>query len=192
MSQKYLLTRAWSYHFYKGRTPLYNACNQSLARRSLLPVCDVQFERPFSLSDDRRQTSRTKILYDGECSICMVEISVLRRFAKQTGLEYIDITSPDYDPSLHSGISYEEAMKEMHVIVNDKVYLKADAIRKMYDAVGLKWLSNFSRLPIISPICDRLYIIFAKYRLKRALKNCDTSRCSIKLIALKKSIEHSS
>ena len=82
-------------------------------------------------------------------------------------------------------MTYEDAMKEMHVIENDKIYLKADAIRKMYDSVGLRWLSNFTRLPVIAPICDKLYVKFAEYRLNRALKNCDTSRCSIKVKSLK-------
>ena len=107
------------------------------------------------------------------------------KFAKKEHLEYVDITSPNYDPKLYNGVTYEEAMKEMHVIENDKIYLKADAIRKMYDSVGLKWLSNFTRLPVIAPICDKLYVKFAEYRLNRALKNCDTSRCSTKLKSLK-------
>lgn len=129
--------------------------------------------------------SKTKILYDGECSICRVEINLLQKFAKKEHLEYVDITSPDYDPKLYNGVTYEDAMKEMHVIENDKIYLKADAIRKMYDSVGLKWLSNFTRLPVIARICDKLYVKFAEYRLNRALKNCDTSRCSTKLKSLK-------
>ena len=135
------------------------------------------------------ESSKTKILYDGECSICRVEINLLQKFASKEHLEYVDITSPNYDPSLYNGVTYEDAMKEMHVIENDKIYLKADAIRKMYDSVGLRWLSNFTRLPVIAPICDKLYIKFAEYRLNRALKNCDTSRCSIKLKSLKQEQE---
>ena len=136
------------------------------------------------------QKKGTKILYDGECSICMAEISILRRFFKTKGLEYVDITSPTYDPNLYNGITYEDAMKEMHVIADDKVYLKADAIRKMYDSVGLNWLSSFSRLPVIAPMCDKLYLTFSVYRLQRALKNCDIDRCSIKLKLLKESIDN--
>ena len=138
-----------------------------------------------STAFENENHKKTKILYDGECSICRVEINLLRKFARKENLEYIDITSPNYDPILFNGVTYEDAMKEMHVIEDGKVYLKADAIRKMYDSVGLKWVSNFTRLPIIAPMCDKIYVKFAEYRLARALKSCDTSRCSTKLKTLK-------
>jgi len=145
----------------------------------------VNIANKHSNTVENENHKKTKILYDGECSICKIEINILRKFAKKEHLEYIDITSPNYDPVLYNGVTYEDAMKEMHVIEDGKVYLRADAIRKMYDSVGLKWLSNFTRLPIIAPICDKLYVKFAEYRLKRALKHCDTSRCSVKLKSLK-------
>ncbi|ESO85233.1 hypothetical protein LOTGIDRAFT_69227, partial [Lottia gigantea] len=106
------------------------------------------------------------ILYDGECSICQVEISLLKRLPSRQYVDYVDITKADYKPELYHGVTYEQAMKEMHVISNDKVYVKADAIRKMYEVVGLKWLADFSRRPTIAPYCDKLYIKFAKYRLE--------------------------
>ena len=168
---------------------IQRCCFQQPISRSFHPSSSSHFKidqvnkTSKTLTDEKQ--NKTKILYDGECSICRVEINLLRKFARKEHLEYVDITSPSYDPSLYNGVTYEDAMKEMHVIDNDKVYLKADAIRKMYDSVGLKWLSNFTRLPVIAPICDKLYIKFAAYRLNRALKNCDTSRCSIKLKALK-------
>merc|ERR1712227_490236 len=108
------------------------------------------------------------------------KVEAANNYSTQSGSEDSTKTTILYD-----GVTYEDAMKEMHVIEGDKVYLKADAIRKMYDSVGLKWLSNFTRLPIIAPICDKLYVKFAEYRLNRALKHCDTSRCSTKLKALK-------
>ena len=36
--------------------------------------------------------SKTKILYDGECSICRVEINLLQKFAKKEHLEYVGIS----------------------------------------------------------------------------------------------------
>ncbi|XP_050414673.2 uncharacterized protein LOC126828737 [Patella vulgata] len=152
--------------------------------RNILPIIDslVHFRRPTS----------TKILYDGECKICLAEISILRRLPSKKTLEFVDITKEEYKPELYNGITYEDAMKEMHVIANEKVYVKADAIRKMYDEVGLTWLANFTRLPKIAPYWDKLYVKFAQYRLERALKNCDTGSCSVKLKALKGSLHDKS
>lgn len=149
----------------------------------------VVFRNAYTTEAGHNDKAITKILYDGECAICMMEISVLKRFNKRNNLHFVDITLPDYKPSLYNGITYEQAMKEMHVVQGKQVFIKADAIRKMYDSVGLSWLSNFTRLPVIAPFCDKLYVLFAKYRLKRALKHCDTSKCSIKLKALKEEIE---
>jgi len=171
-----------SVHQFKYSFRNQNLQNIQLASSSYFKV---EVANNYSTQSGSEDLKKTKILYDGECSICRVEINLLRKFAKKEHLEYVDITCPSYDPILYNGVTYEDAMKEMHVIEGGKVYLKADAIRKMYDSVGLKWLSNFTRLPIIAPICDKLYVKFAEYRLNRALKHCDTSRCSTKLKALK-------
>ena len=188
MAQVLRLVRPYSLISYSKNSSINQSSPCSILRNSFSPP-SVEHNHQYSSKIDNKGTKTTKILYDGECSICRVEISILRRFAKKENLEYVDITSPNYDPNLYNGITYEQAMKEMHVINDNTVYLKADAIRKMYDSVGLNWISNISRLPIISPFCDKLYVKFAEYRLQRALKNCDSSKCSIKLKALRDSIE---
>lgn len=58
------------------------------------------------------------MLYDGECPICVKEISFLQ-FLQRNGadkVDFVDISLPEYDGSKYEGISYEMAMEEMTVI----------------------------------------------------------------------------
>ncbi|GFO06324.1 thiol-disulfide oxidoreductase dcc [Plakobranchus ocellatus] len=139
---------------------------------------------------------KTKVLYDGECKLCKVEISGLKWLTrKKADVEFVDIASPDYKPSLFSGVTYEQAMKEMHVVgPQGQIYTQGDAIRQMYRASGLGWLASLTELPWLKDACDRLYIRFAHYRLQKAFSRCDSesNRCSIKLHNLRNKMRNSS
>ncbi|KAL0158505.1 hypothetical protein M9458_046581, partial [Cirrhinus mrigala] len=51
----------------------------------------------------------------------------------------------------------------------------------MYSAVGLGWLGTFISLPLIRPIMDRAYGVFARNRLKwTGREGCITGRCAKK------------
>ena len=60
--------------------------------------------------------SIVQVLYDGECNICMKEIGILQKFAKKRPVDFIDINTPSFTAKNYSGVTYEMAMKEMHVI----------------------------------------------------------------------------
>ncbi len=50
-----------------------------------------------------------KMLYDGDCPLCMREVNMLRRRDAGIGrIEFVDIASPDYDASANAGISFEQ------------------------------------------------------------------------------------
>ncbi len=61
-----------------------------------------------------------KVLYDGDCPLCMQEMKVVRYLNdKRRTLDLVNIASPDYKPEDNNGISYETAMGVMHVIGPD-------------------------------------------------------------------------
>lgn len=143
------------------------------------------------------ETSKTtRVLYDGECKLCKVEIAGLKWLARsKPNVEFVDITNADYDPSLYSGVTYEQAMQEMHVVGPlDQVYTQGDAIRAMYRVSGLGWLASLTELPGVKNVCDQMYIRFAHYRLRKAFARCDSEsdRCSIKLHHLRNKMTKSS
>merc|ERR1711879_413306 len=104
----------------------------------------------------------------------------------------IDISESTYSPEGNSGVTYEDAMKEMHVIDQQGNVLKqSDAIRHMYRVSHLGVLAWITELPVISTVCDELYVKFAKYRLNKALKGCDDKSCSVKLQHLRQKYKDS-
>lgn len=126
----------------------------------------------------------TRVLYDGECPICVKEISFLQFLQKNTAdkVDFVDISLPEYDGSKYEGVSYEMAMEEMTVIdEKNKIHRGVPAFTVMYSAVGLGWLGTFISLPLFRPIMERAYGVFARNRLKwTGREDCTTGRCAKK------------
>ena len=50
------------------------------------------------------------VLFDGGCPLCLREVKTLQRLDNgRQKLAFVDIDQPDYNPSLHQGISYRQA-----------------------------------------------------------------------------------
>ncbi|XP_062314138.1 uncharacterized protein LOC134018271 [Osmerus eperlanus] len=122
-----------------------------------------------------------KVLYDGECPICVKEIRFLQYLQRNrpSKVDFVDISLPGYDQVKYQGISYEMAMKEMTVIDgNNKVQHGVPAFKVMYTAVGLGWLGHILMWPPVKPFMDKSYAIFARNRLKWTGRDeCSSGRC---------------
>lgn len=133
-----------------------------------------------SLERGRGSSGSVRVLYDGECPICVKEISLLQFLQRNRAekVDFVDISLPEYDGTKY-GVSYEIAMEEMTVIdTNNKIHRGVPAFTVMYSAVGLGWLGRFISLPLIRPVMDRAYVMFARNRLKwTGREGCITGRC---------------
>lgn len=111
------------------------------------------------------------ILYDGGCPLCRREVTFLerrdhRRHANQTTLAFVDIDRPDYDPQAHQGITYREAMGRIHgVEANGTVLQDLAVFRRAYELVGLGWLYAPTRWPVVGPLAEGAYGLWARLRL---------------------------
>lgn len=136
--------------------------------------------RQFSIESKR--TAPLRILYDGRCPLCVHEISWLERRSKLIGnpLEIIDIAQPNYNPSQNQGVTYEEAMKFMHVIRgNGDVVKGVDAFSVMYQAVGLGWVFWALKFPLVRSAANVVYTVWAKHRLRITGRSAkEMIRCS--------------
>ena len=65
------------------------------------------------------RTWELKLLYDGDCPLCMREVNMLRRRDTAGRIEFVDIASPEYDPVANAGISFELAMERIHAVLPD-------------------------------------------------------------------------
>lgn len=111
------------------------------------------------------------ILYDGACPLCRREVTFLGRRDRrlhpgQWALAFVDIDRPDYDPDVYQGISYREAMGRIHgVEASGEVLQNLAVFRRAYELVGLGWLYAPTRWPLIGPLAEALYGLWARLRL---------------------------
>lgn len=109
-----------------------------------------------------------KLLYDGECPLCMKEVRFLRaRDGARGNIAFVDIAAPDYEPAEHGGVSYEAGMGRVHGVLPDgAVVTDLDVFRRCYEAVGLGWAWSITTLPGMRRVADALYDLWAARRLQ--------------------------
>ncbi len=124
------------------------------------------------------------LLFDGACPLCRREVQSLRARDRGRGLiRFVDIDTADYDPVAHAGISYREAMGRIRAIGADGRVIKDVAVfREAYRVVGWGWLYAPTAWPLIGPLVDALYGLWARWRLRLTGRGdlntlCDLREC---------------
>ncbi len=113
-------------------------------------------------------TWKIKLLYDGECSLCMREVNFLQKKDGGRGIiNFVDIADRDYSAADNSGIDYETAMRRIHAITNQgEIITNVEVFRRVYEELGMGWVYAVTKLPILGAIANFLYGIWAKWRFK--------------------------
>ena len=120
---------------------------------------------PSSSSSSETKATELKVLYDGECPLCVREVNFLKSRNERKRLEFVDISNDEYDTPF--GIEYEDAMREIHGIYRGAEVIKGVRVFDLaYNAVGLGWVYSFSRIPALLAVADKIYDVWAKYRLE--------------------------
>ena len=118
-------------------------------------------------ADWRVPAWEVRVLFDGDCPLCVREVDFLR--AKDDGrgrLDLVDIADPAYDPSLNRGIDFETAMASIHGITREgRVIAGIEVFERAYAAVGLGWVYAFAKVPALLAVAERLYDFWAERRL---------------------------
>jgi len=123
------------------------------------------------------------LFYDGQCPICQKEVAWLRWKNIKHKLGFQDINQADFDASVY-GKTHDELMAEIHGVYADGRLIKGvEVFYAAYAAVGLGWLMAPTRWPLLKPLFNALYSIFARNRLRlgRLLskKSCEKGNCRI-------------
>ena len=131
-----------------------------------------------SLSD--KTSPFLKVFYDGDCPLCSREIKHLKHKAQKRmifSILFVDIAASDFQPELH-GRSMEQFMGELHVYRQGEFLLGMAAVRALYEHLGMgKWMS-WTAVPVIKPICDASYKVFARLRPRLNRGNRCLSSCN--------------
>lgn len=111
---------------------------------------------------------RIKLLYDGECPFCMREVNFLQKKDRGRGLvAFVDISQDSYDPSEHGGVDFEAAMGRIHAILADGTVVRdLEVFRQVYKTLGMGWIYAPTKWAAIAPIANKLYQIWASWRLR--------------------------
>ena len=95
-----------------------------------------------------------KVYYDENCYVCSLEINTIRKRGEACGIEFVDISSSDFD---NAGDYETEMIGEF----DGSTTVGAETFRRMYEKMGFKRSVAASRLPVIRQIFDVSYYIFA-------------------------------
>lgn len=110
---------------------------------------------------------KIKLLYDGECPLCLREVNFLRRHDAGRGLvQFVDIATANYTAEDNAGIDFATAMGRIHAILPDgSIIQNVEVFRQVYDILGIGWIYAATGWPIVRPIIDWLYGVWADWRL---------------------------
>ncbi|MEM8805026.1 MAG: DUF393 domain-containing protein [Cyanobacteria bacterium P01_G01_bin.38] len=140
------------------------------------------------------QTWQIKLLYDGECPLCMREVNFLQKRDAGRGLvAFVDIADDGYSSEANGGVDFETAMGRIHAVLpDDRVICDVAAFRRVYEILGMGWLYAPTKWPILGPLANWLYGVWADWRLKltgradlatlvaeREARLCETDRCRL-------------
>ena len=100
---------------------------------------------------------RDKVYYDENCYVCSLEINTIRKKGEACGIEFIDISSPDF---AFADRDYES---EMCGEFEGEETIGIETFRLMYEKMGFKKSVAFSRLPVVRNAFNFGYYVFAHW-----------------------------
>ena len=115
------------------------------------------------------------VFYDGKCGLCRWEINHYKRIASADVFTWVDITE---NPAVtHKiGISYADGLKLLHATDSTgKLYVGVDAFLLIWRQItSWRILAKIVSLPIIRPVVNIAYRVFAAWRFTR-LAHCQVA-----------------
>ncbi|MEW9799624.1 thiol-disulfide oxidoreductase DCC family protein [Alteromonas sp. CYL-A6] len=104
------------------------------------------------------------IFFDGHCPLCRAEMRHLRKRDHSNVLTMVDIQSERFSEDF-PGLDWDALNNRIHVQLDDGTLVSGlDATHAAWKAVGVGWLYAPLRWPLIRPVADWFYTIFAKHR----------------------------
>lgn len=122
------------------------------------------------------------VYYDGSCRVCSAEIAHYRRLDHEGRLHCLDITNPDFHPEDH-GVTAAAFMARLHVQDTAGSFVTGIAafvaIWQVLPQRRYRWLARLFSLPVVRPLAEAGYTIFARLRkyLPKRRAVCDDASC---------------
>lgn len=114
--------------------------------------------------------------YDGACPICSREVAALRRLDRGGHIRFTDLAAPGFDAAA-VGIPWADLMDRIHARLPDGTVVEGvEVFRRIYAALGYRWLVAPTRLPGVRQLLDLAYRTFARNRM-RLTGRCGGAGC---------------
>jgi predicted DCC family thiol-disulfide oxidoreductase YuxK len=118
-----------------------------------------------------------EVFFDGKCPLCTREIALLRKLDRGRRIRFTDIAEPAFDPA-GIGVSMQTLMARIHGRLPDGTLVEGvEVFRRVYDAVGLRFIATVTRWPGVALLAELAYSVFARNRL-RLTRRCDEAGCA--------------
>ena len=120
-----------------------------------------------------------EVFFDGDCPLCVKEIRMLRWLdRKRHRILFTDIAAPGFKPEEQTGLDLDALMAEIYGRTPSGELVKGmEVFRQLYSAVGLGFLFAPTGWPVLRPVFDAAYRLFARNRL-RLTGRCSKGECS--------------
>lgn len=117
-----------------------------------------------------------EVFFDGDCPLCRREIAWLRRWDKRERVRFTDIAAEGFNAANY-GTTQDRLMAEIHGRDAQGNWLVGvEVFRRLYSAVGLRWIAAVTRWPLIRQALEIAYRQFARQRL-RLTGRCQKGVC---------------
>ncbi|MFT3734429.1 MAG: DUF393 domain-containing protein [Rhodocyclaceae bacterium] len=104
------------------------------------------------------------VYYDRACPLCRREMHALKARDQGDRIQLVNISDERFDAST-TGFDAASLDAALHARGADGTVLRGlDAIQASYEAVGLGMLYHWTRTPLMRPLMDRAYRLFAAHR----------------------------
>ena len=145
--------------------------SRALLCKSSIPL-RITSKRLSSSNIDRsasvaQNDGKIDLLFDSECPICMMEVNFLKKRDIDSRIKFTDLQSPSYNPAEHGNVKFADGMRKLRAVLpNGNVVMGVEVFRKTYEAIGLGWVFELTKLPVFGQIADNLYDLWAENRLR--------------------------
>lgn len=119
-------------------------------------------------NDAGDQPYSATVYHDGECPICNVEINQMKRLDKRKRVKWVDI-SKDQAALDAAGLTYQQTMDRIHVQdANQVMQTGVKGFLAVWEHLPYfrRMVPIVKRTPLLMPLMEWGYVLFAKYRLK--------------------------
>ncbi|GLS84120.1 thiol-disulfide oxidoreductase DCC family protein [Paraferrimonas haliotis] len=123
------------------------------------------------------------IFYDSACPLCLAEMRHLQRLDVKSAIRLQDIQHPQFEQRF-APLTKAQAMGRLHGLLDGKLITGLDVTYHAWRLVGRQhWVAPL-RWPIIKPLANWGYNIFAKHRYRISYwltrkQPCPDGRCSL-------------